>query len=466
MSTEHGKLGHERRRGDGLFVTLLFVAAASLAAAVFACTQAFITPSDAIRSFIPRNAVAYLHAGGRSSTEALLSSSSQMPSGIRPDEVAVFAVPGDDSLRWSVIIAWRWPRTPTPDELRMLDERDAIILDAGRYLIGDSALATTAKVSAAAHASLADDPERSAALDLMLSVSSMQFYADPAALLSPETVFALAELSDGGLPPIVAGIKYKAGSLAVRILPVADAAARQSFLGYGETAVRGERLDTGRLDADVAIAEGSPTIDLAKLMLGTPRRAGHPSPVILSDAGDSLREELSIPYALWLRTDPKTGNPDYLLRFPDVPPSRTKLVIARYFAAAEPSRTVMTLPDGDLAVEFHIEDAGTDQMTAYDEVFTVPRGSGLEHLVVGSDGADGSLIASAAALVTEFRSKTDLRPPIEDSCSSKGLKAVIRLLKPLQTLAGIPQAKDLISALGVSDLTIGLTVDGEIRICG
>src|SRR5512142_191846 len=133
------------RRGGGSSVTLLFVAAASLAAAVFALTQAFLSPADGVAAVVPGNAVVYVHAGGRAAANAVLSSSVQMPSGIAPDEVAVFATPGDDALRWGVLFGWRTPKKPSESERGVLADRGAVPLDARRYLIGDASLAVASR---------------------------------------------------------------------------------------------------------------------------------------------------------------------------------------------------------------------------------------------------------------------------------------------------------------------------------
>lgn len=466
MQQSQGKLADGRRRGGGSFVTLLFVAAVPLAAAVFALTQALIAPSDEVAAFVPGNAVAYLHAGGRTAANVVLSSSVQMPSGISPDEVAVFATPGDDTLRWGVLVGWRRPRTPSAEERAALAIRGAEPLDARRYLIGDSSLAVATRVAAAAHSSIADDGKKWRALALMRSIAAIQVYAEPAALLPPEASAMIADISADAASPIVAAVNLSSGAIHVRALSLEAAASHYSVLGYRESSVRRTRADLGRFPAGVAMAEAAPSFDIGKLLAEIPHADDHPAPSLLSEAGDELRSSLALPYMLWLRPEIPDGRIGYLLRFPGADTRRVKRALARYAAAINPDRTVLRLPDGAAVTEFRLDVASREAgMSSKDD--TVALGDGPENaIVVGSDGAGGSLIASSEGMMAEYRATKPSNFRDENGCPAANSPSQIEVRDPAAILAPISQAESAIKALGVKTIIIGTSVDKEFLVCG
>lgn len=460
MNEEKNIRAHDRRRSGGASVTLLFVGALFAAAAI-AATRMFLEPVDTTAAFVPDNAVFYAHANGPVATEALLSSSVQMPSGVRPDEVAVFIVPGDDARRTGTILAWKKLRPPSPDELRRISERNIDGLDANHYLIHDGTLATASRVAAAAHASIADDRERTAALALLRSAFSLQIYARPEALLSPAGTDILNALDGKGVEPVVAGVSLRNGSFLARLLPLKDAARRRSLLGYRASSERPTRPSAGRLAADVTITESAPSFDVAHLLLRASSEGSvHPDPALLSSAGNELRTTLASPFALWLWTDAKTGRISYMLDFPGVAPAAAKRSVGRYFAAARPEHSNLALPDGDTAVEYRLgEDAVAGD--AGDSVI----GAENEKAVVGPDDGHGTLIASDAALLAAFRSrKDDARNT--SPCPTGALRSAINVARPELWAAALPSVAKAAQTYGVRDLLLGLTVDNEVFICG
>lgn len=468
MRQTHSQSGNGGRRGGGSSVTLLFVAAALLIAAAFGLTRTFLTQEDGVAAFVPGNAVAYLHAGGRTAANALLSSSVQMPSGIAPDEVSVFATPGDDALRWGVLVGWRPPRTPSEGERSALASRGAVALDARRYLIGDDSLSVASRVAAAAHASLADDRKKSRALALMRSVASVQAYAEPSALLPSETVSMLAGVSADAVSPSVAAINLASGSIRARVLTLDAAAAAYGILGYREKTPRTAHTDLRRFPAQIAVTEDRPSFDVAKLLGGLVRPEDHPAPAVLNAAGDELRASLALPYALWLRPDAEKGRVGFLLRFPGKDAMSVKKDVARYAAAINPDRRVLRLPDGAAVTEFRIDtDSREAEMGLQDA--TVAIGANPEvSVVVGDDGEHGAIVASSAELVAEFRGQKASVADDEDGCPAADRGSRLEIEAPSMLLKPIPQAEAAINALGLKKIIIGSSMGGdkEILICG
>ncbi|MEY4744699.1 MAG: hypothetical protein RL272_644 [Candidatus Parcubacteria bacterium] len=468
MNEAKAKPGNGGRRGGGSSVALLFVAAAFSAAAVFALTRVFLSNADGIAQFVPANAVAYLHAGGRGAVNAVLSASVQMPSGVSPDEIAVFATPGDEALRWGVIAAWRAPKYPTPADRAALGARDAATLDARHFLIGDGSLAIASRVAAAAHASLYDDAKRRDALAAMRSVAAIQAYADPAALLARDALAAFPGPLEEMAAPLVAGINLGGPTAYARIMTVSDAAARSSWLGYHGPSGGGRHFDLGRFQAQVALAEETPSFDLAKLFSGMPDAKGHPMPSLLAEAADAMRSELARPYSLWLRPGAATGGIDYLLRIDGTPPAVIGKAMARYAATINPDRAVLHLPDGDTAMEFRLDEAArADKMGTDDAAIALDAKTGGA-VAIGSDGLSSTLLASSEKLIAEYRAenRTSARPD-DDACPGGGnLRAVIDLRDPNVTVSAVPQLMSVVRMLNLKRIRIGLTVDDEITACG
>ncbi|HTK05319.1 MAG TPA: hypothetical protein VL500_07050 [Candidatus Eisenbacteria bacterium] len=460
MNEEKNIRAHDRRRSGGASVTLLFVAALA-AAACIAASRMFLEPVDTTAAFVPDNAVFYAHANGPAATEALLSSSVQMPSGVRPDEVAVFIVPGDDMQRRGTILAWKKLKPPSPDELRRISERNIDGLDENHYLIHDGTLATASRVAAAAHASIADDHERMAALALLRSAFSLQIYARPDALLTPAGTDIMNALSDKGVEPLVAGVSLRNGSFMARLLPLKDAADRGSILGYRASSERPARPSAGRLAADVTVTENAPSFDMANLLFRTSSEVNaHPDPALLSDAGVELRSSLASPYALWLWTDPATGKTSYLLDLPGLAPAAVKRSVGRYYAAARPEHSNLALPDGDIVVEYRLAE-DTAAVNAGDAVI----GGTDEKVVIGPDDGHGSLMASDERLLADFRAQKDDAPDTT-VCPTGALRSTVNVSRPELWAASLPSVAKAANTYGVHDLMLGLTVDNEVFICG
>src|SRR5690606_14253845 len=105
------------------------------------------------------------------------------PDDLRPSEASLFAIPGDESVRWAGLLTWHGRRGPNADERAALDALGREQIDERTYLIGDLGLATPVRVSMAAGTSLSDDAERRDALRGMAGLHGVQVFADPAELL-------------------------------------------------------------------------------------------------------------------------------------------------------------------------------------------------------------------------------------------------------------------------------------------
>lgn len=444
------------RRGGGASVTL-FVAAA-LGAAVIVATRLLLAPVDTIAAFVPANAMFYAHADGRVASEAVLATSPDMPSGVRPDEVAVFIVPGDDAPRRGAMLAWRWPSRPSDDERAALAARGADMLDERHYLIHDGSLDTASRVAMAAHAAFADDRDRSSALALLRSAFPVQIYASPADILPTPAQDVLAQLPEGRLDRIVAGVTVHDGRFMARMMPLETAVARSSWLGYRASPSSIARPSTRLLDADVAASEASPSFDVARLLLGSDATVGNPDPSALAAAAEDVRTALASPYALWLRTGGE--RPVFLAWFPNVTVADAGRAVGGLFAAAHPSQTRFEMPDGDAAVEYRVErrapaQGGTD----------IVAGEGPERVLIGPDGAKGAIIASDPSLADAFRSG---REPMTGhaACPTGVLSSMVSIKEPSLVLAKWPSIAHYAAAYKVRDLVLGFTVDNEVLFCG
>ncbi|HTM67930.1 MAG TPA: hypothetical protein VL426_01395 [Candidatus Binatia bacterium] len=448
----------EARRGGGTSVAPLFVAGVLCAAAVIAATRMFLVPRDTIAAFVPANAVLYAHADGRAASEALLSTSSQLPAGVHPDEVAVFIVPGDDAPRHGTMLAWRAPFRPSEEERRILGERGADALDDRHYLVHDGTLDTAARVAMAAHASFADDRGRRRALALLRSAFPVQIYAVPASLLPSAAAETLAGLQDEPLGAIVGGITLRNGSFMARLMKLETAASRRSLFGYRASAGHADRPGIERIDADVAVAEMSPSIDLSRVLLGAGTAAEGTDRAMLAEAGVAFRAALSSPYALWLNA--AGGRTSSLAWFPGVAPKEARRITAGYYAAAHPDHAPFALPDGDAAIEYRLN----APIAAADDNDAV-IGSGDARLLVGSDGVHGSLIATDPSLLAAFRDGS-ARGAAPTPCPTGPDNSLVRVKEPAKTLAPWPKLAGYATTYGIHDLTLGLTVDNEVVICG
>ena len=446
------------RRVGGASATLLFVVALIAGFAVVAATWVFLGRADTVAAFVPANAMLYAHANGRAASQALLSTSRSLPAGVRPDEVAVFIVPGDESPRHGALLAWRWPLRPTDDERAALDARGADALDDRRFLIDDGSLGTASRVAMAAHASFADDRARTDALGLLRSAFPLQIYASPSELLSAGDAELLAGLQEAPIGPLVAGVTAHDGAFMVRAMPLADAAERASFFGYRASPSDVARPDVSRLDADVMAAETAPTFDLAKLLVASDASADNPDPAMLAAAGDELRVAFASPYALWLR--PGEDRMSYLIWFPHVPAQTARRAAGGFVAAARPSPSPFAMPDGDAAVEYRIGETGPTDGDA-DTVI----GDERSRVLVGPDGDEGSLLATDPALLDAFRRGNE-RSARRPACPTAGLPSMVSIKDPAHVLARWPTLAGYAQTYKMSDLLVGITVDNEVLLCG
>lgn len=435
----------DRRRGDGSFVSLLFVVAVPLAIAVHAVTAAFIAPADTILNLVPKTAVAYVHASGRDAVGALLASSVDMPSDVLPDEVARFSVPGDDGLRHAIVVAWRAPRAPSEAEIAAIKDRGGLVIDERRAVFGDTALGLSVAVSSIIDASVANDPLRSAMLARMRSLHGIQGFAH-AAIMPPEALAVAEDANGGPVPGIVFGATVRGRSLLARALPL-DA-------GAASSAGTPVRVDLRDLGADVTVTEPSPSFDVVRVLFNG-ADIEHPSPESVVASEETLRELLTSPYAMWLGTG-ADGTASYLFRFPNVRPEEAKSAMAAHAAALEPSRTTVELPDGDVAVEYSVSPIPVSSGVA-----AFGGTDGGMTIYVGDDGHGGSLIGTSAVMFSAHL--TARRLQVNPFCQTPSLlvmRSDAANAPQLQVLTG------LFRDFGLSKLAVGKTVDNELRLCG
>lgn len=436
----------DRRRGDGSFVSLLFVVAVPLAIAVVALTRAFIAPADTVLDLVPKNAVAYVHASGRHAVTAMLASSIDMPTGVMPDEVARFAAPGDDGLRHAILLAWRAPHEPTETEIATIRERGGLMIDERRAVLGDTALGLSVKVTSVIDASVADDPRRSALLARMRSLHAVQGFASAAVI--PMDVLAIAEDANGApLPAVVFGATVRDGRVIARVLPIdADASPTVGSPLAANAPLRD-------LDAPVTASEPSPSFDLLNVLFAR-TDADHPSPEAVDAAGQELRDLLDAPYVMWIRPD--QAGATHLFRFPTVRPEDAKSRMAAYAAALEPSRNVITMPDGDIAVEFSVMPVPVSSGIA-----AFGSTDGIGTIYVGSDGLGGTLLGSSATMFAAHA--TAPRLSIDAFCTAP---SILLLDNRFGGPAGLEAAHEALRRYDLKVLAVGKTVDNELRLCG
>ncbi len=451
------RLGNGRRAGDS-FATLLFVVVAiALTATTLMLTDAFLGSRDTTMTFVPMNATVYVHSNGYSSTEALLSSSSGMPSGIHPYEFALFIAPGDDVPQRGTILAWGTLKKPNATELGILKERGATKIDDRHYFFGDASLATAAKVAAAAHASLADDGQRHAALNAMRELFSVQILANPRQAVhdagSPLVDDLLADISPESA---VVGVALRDRSFIARVTPLSVPMSRSI-----DHSVAAE-LDPTRINADAVITEISPDFNFSKLFAFDSANRRGVTDDMLAESDDALRAALGSPFALWLReATAAQPAPTFLLHFPHIAPQAAAAAIMRTFAIRNPTSQDLTLPDGSTATELRIDELLSDSSALKgDLILGGPGGK----IMVGSDNENGSLISSDSGLFNEYRHPKLTHQETNDPCGRSANKLTINdttLIKEKNAAFSF-----IVDKTGINAVSFNMTEDNELFFCG
>ncbi len=449
----------EGRRGGDLFATLLFVVGVFVFSAVaFVLTDALMGSKDTTMAFVPMSATTYVHSDGYASTEALLSSSTEMPAGIHPYEFALFIAPGDDAPQRGIVLAWSALKKPNAEELAVLKERGATQLDGRHYFFGDSALATAAKVAAAAHVSLSDDAVRRGALNAARALFSVQIMTNPRAAIGAIDSPLFADLL-GDISPetTIVGISLREGSFIARVTPLS--------VIMSDGIVRGGTgdLDPERIGADAALTEAAPDFGISKLFafgdggeVGVTRDA-------LAKSDEALRAALNSPFVLWLRQSTDAQQPPtFLLHFPRVSTAVAKAAVAQNFAIRNPSSQNLTLPDGDFTSELLVKNAFGSGTTAGGDL-TLGNESGK--VIVGTDGNGGSLIGSAPSILADYRNSPRLaQNQAKDPCGRLENKLTLNNLDIFREK--IPPFSYLVERMGVNTVSFGRSVGNELFFCG
>jgi hypothetical protein len=448
-----------QRRGDTAFVAFFFVVAVPVAAIVFLLTGMFVGSNDTVRAFVPKNAVVYVHMSGDRATRMALESSVRMPSDVHPREIAVFAIPGDDGLQWSSVLAWSAPMRPTSQEMKSLAASGAIQIDGAgrRFLIGDPSVATEAKLAFVMHSSIADDAKTRSALDAAESRASVQIFADSDALISQEHLTGIMPVvnANGVVGPFVAGITYRDGEFDARSV-AADDVKKQSASVMDVPSLVGE---LGRVDADVAASEPSAGFDLALLFGGGESSDSPFGTAALAGREENLREVLNGPHSLWISRDSSGSGLSFLLHYPAVGTSVAETSIGRLIAAEKPSLDTLTMPDGDTAEEYRAEPAALP--TDHNDLTFA--GTDQSPIIVGSDGESGSLITNSAALLADYRSTKNALP--QPSCGTNPYSEV-RTAHLADLSAADPNLHAILNFIHIQSITFGQDVDKKFYICG
>lgn len=383
---------------------LLFVAAL-FAGATFAATEALMPGGDTTMRFVPSGALAYVHGSDRVATEALLTSSAEMPSDVRPYEVAVFVVPGDDAPRRGIILGWRRLFGPSKEEVAALEARGAKNLDARHYLIGDEDIAASARVSSASGTSLADNEAVEPALRHARTASRLQAFVFPRLAYGKTPTDADAPTVLAGMrtltspEPLIIATNLHGGTYTAHVMSLSEALA---VVPADPLAVR-RSLSLDGVAADIAMTETSPSFDVARLFDFTPAVSEDPSETLpvatqaIAEAESAVRALFDVPYAFWLRLRAETQ--PFLLRLPTVSPNEATNALLNLHAAHYPERREFILPDGEvineLAAVIPSYPASTD---TGDFIVGTER-----PIMVGSDGRGGSLISNAPEMLDAYR---------------------------------------------------------------
>ncbi len=423
------------------------IAALAFAAASFWATRVFIASPDTILRFVPPTAALYVHESG----DDVLISALRIPA-LHPDEAAVFAVPTTDGIHWSTLLRWRM-RPLAADEIAALADHGAVALGRRTFLLGDA--------SSAHGASLADAPRAASALVAMRGVANIQLYANPSAF---PAVRDDVPVTPAPLEPFVAAIAVHPSSMTIAAASAREAATMRLF-GFAMPTEQRPLPSSNRSSADLSLVETTPSFDPLVVLFGQISELSPAAPAsrIVGDAALALRTLLDAPLSVALFPSENGDRVDFLFRLPTVRTGAATTALQNYFAAAWPDATPFRLPDGDMASEYRfnknshrfapVADANGAERVAF---------SGNSSIIVSTDGADGTLIASDPRLL----SMTKAKQPGNQPCDSAAGTDRLTLTLPPAFAAALPLISGALPIPTLSTLSVVNFGDRAILACG
>jgi hypothetical protein len=340
-------------------IIIASTAAALAAVAVFWLTGTFLAPADRLSAAAPADAVFYLHApfgtklpgGDHLPFEAL--GISALPNGVRPHDIAFFAVPTDTGVDWGAAVGWPLFFDPTPEDDRRLKEAGWDPLTRRVYATGPAA--------AAARAGAANlfTSKTAKALSAVADLLPIQGFVAPADIPADVHPFQLSFVAD--LEPVVFGMDRNGGSDFLLLFPVSKTADIPGWLGFAvpNRTAEPQTLPPTLENADIAVRSDLSVFDPLNVLVMPVERTRAVRQVPPSEeyaaATSGLRALLAGPVAISMFTDEKNDNPDFVATFPTVPASSLQEAITSYLSAALPEREIVSLPDQDISVELRVD---------------------------------------------------------------------------------------------------------------
>lgn len=391
----------DRVEGDGRkFITFLAYAAAVIGTtAVFCLTNVFLSPADRLSFSVPDNAVLYVRGEyGSLPPMAVLPQDAQaeigpVPDGVRPHDMAVFAVPVGDGLLWGAALGWSAYAAPTDEEKRILDAAGWRSIIRNVYVSG--------RASRIEHPdSVPLSKTRGRMLKAIADLLPIQGYVAPAGIPHEALPVRLSFIKE--FDAMVIGLDLASSPSFAMALPMTEATKLPPILGFRmpREAAGGKTLPT--LDeAHLTLTGRSTMIDPLNVLFSQVERArlerrALPTEEYLTSA-DDLRVLLSGPITLSLLTG-QDGSVNYVAGFPASSPDALKAKVIHYLSASLPDKKRVPLPDGSYTTEIQIN---PDKFAFYpledaelSGVETVRDDENGFALVLSPDGRGGSYLST------------------------------------------------------------------------
>jgi hypothetical protein len=466
----------ETRQGDGrLSVTLLGLIMAAAAAIVFQLTFTYIDPQDTLSRQVPADAAFYLHINADRMDDA--AANMLLPQNVRADEVAKFAVVNNDGgLVWGTLFAWRHGHQPTADEQRLLNDGDALRLDANTYLSTDSGSVRQLYTAERAWPSLADENSTMRSLAAVRGLMPIQGYLNPI-IVPPQTLAGAASFLKELEPMVFALDKQEDGYFSV-VMPTRIATAIPLLIGFG--ANRRDARDQGLTDAlasTIRLSADRAVFDPLAVFFGKIEKAraefGLESDEQANKAADDLRRLLATSSVNLSTFIDDASKQAYIgAEFPDIAEENMISGVTAYLGASLPERTTLALPDGDMVTEIRLDPENYAPKKATDGsdylLLDIPSVAGFK-LIFAENGRGGVIIANDEMMIERYRGEWVPETRFPGRCGSlSGRKIGIRgpLINNMITLFGLSKTP---SVTNITEVKFGLFIENSDDIlisCG